>query len=48
MNQGSAQQTSIIIASVKEVVISVVIQILGIQILLLALPVHTGDKRFNQ
>ncbi|WP_299517044.1 hypothetical protein [Mucilaginibacter sp.] len=48
MNQISTQQTSNIGTYFLGVVNSLLLGILGIQIVLVLIPVHTGDKRFNQ
>jgi hypothetical protein len=48
MNQKRAQQTSNSGTYLLSVVNGLVLRILGIQIILAVLPVHTGDKRFNQ
>jgi hypothetical protein len=48
MNPKSIQQTSAIGTYLLSVVSSVLLGILGIQIALILIPVHTGGKRFNQ
>lgn len=48
MNQIQTQQTSNIVTYFLSVVNGVLLSILGIQIVLVLISVHTGDKRFNQ
>jgi len=48
MNQRSIQQKSALDTYLLSVVDGFLLGILGIQTALILIPVHTGDKRFNQ
>jgi hypothetical protein len=48
MNPKPVQQNNIIASHFLSVLNNIVLGILGIQIVVLLLPVRTGDKRFNQ
>jgi hypothetical protein len=48
MNLKPAQQVTNFSTYILSVVNGFLLRILGIQNILLVLPVHTGDKRFNQ
>lgn len=48
MNKLTAQQITTLNTYILGVISGVIINVLGIQNVLLLLPVHKGDKRFNQ